>query len=90
MREALLTSYHRLTLAMGPSRGAGDYGCTALKLFADTQIVVRLGSPRPQGCMGPGINTFDTANLYSNGDSERILGNFIKKVCTARPRDTYL
>ena len=43
-----------LTLAMGPSRGAGDYGCTAPQLLADTQIVVRLGSPRPQGCMGPG------------------------------------
>ncbi|KAM5543817.1 hypothetical protein V8D89_002434 [Ganoderma adspersum] len=26
-----------------------------------------------------GINTFDTANLYSNGDSERVLGKFIKQ-----------
>jgi len=26
-----------------------------------------------------GINTIDTANLYSNGESERILGKFIKK-----------
>ncbi|KAI6008441.1 NADP-dependent oxidoreductase domain-containing protein [Pisolithus marmoratus] len=26
-----------------------------------------------------GINTFDTANVYSNGESERILGTFIKK-----------
>ncbi|KIK83374.1 hypothetical protein PAXRUDRAFT_832070 [Paxillus rubicundulus Ve08.2h10] len=26
-----------------------------------------------------GINTFDTANVYSNGESESILGNFIKK-----------
>ena len=28
-----------------------------------------------------GINTFDTANLYSNGHSERVLGKFIKQVC---------
>ena len=27
-----------------------------------------------------GINTIDTANLYSNGESERLLGKFIKKV----------
>ena len=26
-----------------------------------------------------GLNTWDTANLYSNGDSERIIGNAIKK-----------
>ncbi|TFK73828.1 Aldo keto reductase [Pluteus cervinus] len=26
-----------------------------------------------------GINTIDTANIYSNGESERIIGNFIKK-----------
>ncbi|KAI5998427.1 NADP-dependent oxidoreductase domain-containing protein [Pisolithus orientalis] len=26
-----------------------------------------------------GINTFDTANVYSNGESERVLGTFIKK-----------
>ena len=26
-----------------------------------------------------GINTIDTANTYSNGDSERIIGNFIEK-----------
>lgn len=26
-----------------------------------------------------GINTFDTANVYSNGESERILGVFLKK-----------
>lgn len=28
-----------------------------------------------------GVNTIDTANTYSNGDSERIIGNFIKQVC---------
>lgn len=26
-----------------------------------------------------GINFFDTANVYSSGDSERVLGNFLKK-----------
>ncbi len=26
-----------------------------------------------------GINNFDTANVYSNGESERILGVFLKK-----------
>ncbi|KAK7452148.1 hypothetical protein VKT23_012253 [Stygiomarasmius scandens] len=26
-----------------------------------------------------GINTFDTANMYSNGESEKVLGNFIEK-----------
>ncbi|ESK95250.1 aldo keto reductase [Moniliophthora roreri MCA 2997] len=26
-----------------------------------------------------GINTFDTANMYSNGESERIIGKFIEK-----------
>jgi aryl-alcohol dehydrogenase-like predicted oxidoreductase len=28
-----------------------------------------------------GINTIDTANMYSNGASERIIGTFLKKVC---------
>jgi len=27
-----------------------------------------------------GINTFDTANVYSNGESERLIAKFIKKV----------
>jgi aryl-alcohol dehydrogenase-like predicted oxidoreductase len=27
-----------------------------------------------------GINTIDTANMYSNGESERIIAKFIKKV----------
>ncbi|TFK59801.1 Aldo/keto reductase [Pluteus cervinus] len=27
-----------------------------------------------------GINTIDTANMYSNGVSESIVGNFVKKV----------
>ncbi|RXW21590.1 hypothetical protein EST38_g4272 [Candolleomyces aberdarensis] len=33
------------------------------------------------GCMScdAGINTFDTANMYSNGESERILGGAIKE-----------
>ena len=31
-----------------------------------------------------GINFFDTANVYSNGESERILGNFIKKFNISR------
>ena len=30
-----------------------------------------------------GINTFDTANMYSNGESETIIRNFISKVCYA-------
>jgi aryl-alcohol dehydrogenase-like predicted oxidoreductase len=28
-----------------------------------------------------GINTIDTANIYSNGESERLVAKFIKKVC---------
>ena len=28
-----------------------------------------------------GINTIDTANIYSNGESERLIAKFIKKVC---------
>ncbi|KAK0440465.1 NADP-dependent oxidoreductase domain-containing protein [Desarmillaria tabescens] len=28
-----------------------------------------------------GINTIDTANVYSNGESERIIGAFMEKVC---------
>lgn len=28
-----------------------------------------------------GINTIDTANVYSNGESERVIAKFIKKVC---------
>jgi len=27
-----------------------------------------------------GINTIDTANIYSNGESERVIAKFIKKV----------
>ena len=27
-----------------------------------------------------GVTTIDTANIYSNGESERIIGRFIKKV----------
>jgi aryl-alcohol dehydrogenase-like predicted oxidoreductase len=26
-----------------------------------------------------GLTTFDTANIYSNGESERIIGKFLKK-----------
>ncbi|EED79604.1 predicted protein [Postia placenta Mad-698-R] len=33
-----------------------------------------------------GVNTIDTANTYSNGDSERIIGNFIKQYSI--PRET--
>ena len=36
-----------------------------------------------------GINTFDTANTYSNGASERVLGNFIKKVRSGCRFDLY-
>jgi hypothetical protein len=28
-----------------------------------------------------GVTTFDTANVYSNGESERVIGKFIQKVC---------
>jgi aryl-alcohol dehydrogenase-like predicted oxidoreductase len=28
-----------------------------------------------------GINTIDTANIYSNGESERLIAKFLKKVC---------
>ncbi|KAL0574007.1 hypothetical protein V5O48_007951 [Marasmius crinis-equi] len=38
-----------------------------------------------------GINTIDTANLYSNGGSERVVGNFLKKVrwlVTSKPHLT--
>ncbi|KAF5354613.1 hypothetical protein D9757_012342 [Collybiopsis confluens] len=31
-----------------------------------------------------GINTIDTANIYSNGDSERIIGKFLKKYSIPR------
>jgi diketogulonate reductase-like aldo/keto reductase len=31
-----------------------------------------------------GVNTIDTANIYSNGESERIVAKFIKKVCALR------
>lgn len=30
-----------------------------------------------------GINTIDTANMYSNGDAERMIAAFIDKVCIA-------
>lgn len=31
-----------------------------------------------------GINTIDTANLYSNGESERLIAKFIQKVTLPR------
>jgi aryl-alcohol dehydrogenase-like predicted oxidoreductase len=35
-----------------------------------------------------GLTTFDTANIYSNGESERIIGKFLKKArrCSFEPR----
>lgn len=30
-----------------------------------------------------GINTIDTANMYSNGDAERMVAAFIDRVCIA-------
>jgi aryl-alcohol dehydrogenase-like predicted oxidoreductase len=33
-----------------------------------------------------GINTWDTANVYSNGDSERIIGKAIKQLEIPRER----
>ncbi|PVG01039.1 Aldo/keto reductase [Serendipita vermifera] len=35
-----------------------------------------------------GINTFDTANMYSNGESERILGKALKEI--GAPRASYV
>ncbi len=38
-----------------------------------------------------GINTIDTVNAYSNGESEKIIGNFIVKVgilLSSRPTDS--
>jgi predicted oxidoreductase len=32
-----------------------------------------------------GITTWDTANVYSNGDSERIIAKAIKQVCLRHP-----
>ncbi|KAJ7159034.1 NADP-dependent oxidoreductase domain-containing protein [Mycena crocata] len=32
-----------------------------------------------------GLTTFDTANIYSNGESERVIGKFIKKVGPIHP-----
>jgi aryl-alcohol dehydrogenase-like predicted oxidoreductase len=33
-----------------------------------------------------GINFFDTANMYSNGESERILGNALEETRWSSPR----
>ncbi|KIM20306.1 hypothetical protein M408DRAFT_37702, partial [Serendipita vermifera MAFF 305830] len=35
-----------------------------------------------------GINTFDTANMYSDGESERILGKAIKEI--GAPRSSFV
>lgn len=34
-----------------------------------------------------GINTFQTSNVYSNGESERIIGKFMKKVPSPYPNN---
>ena len=44
-----------------------------LRSFSEFSNVMILGS------YDAGIQTFDTANVYSNGESERILGKAIKK-----------
>lgn len=36
--------------------------------------------PLLKAAWGRGINTIDTADVYSQGESERIIGKFIKQV----------
>lgn len=36
--------------------------------------------PLLEAAWSRGVNTIDTANVYSNGESERIIGKFMKKV----------
>ncbi|KAF8682591.1 aldo kereductase [Rhizoctonia solani] len=55
------------------------------KEWADWVLEEKEGIEHIKAAYEAGIQTFDTANMYSNGESERILGNAIKQLDL--PRD---
>ncbi|CAE6451262.1 unnamed protein product [Rhizoctonia solani] len=62
--------------------GLMSYGT---KEWADWVLEEKEGIEHIKAAYEAGIQTFDTANMYSNGESERILGNAIKQLDL--PRD---
>ncbi|QRW27628.1 aldo/keto reductase family protein [Rhizoctonia solani] len=62
--------------------GLMSYGT---KEWADWVLEEKEGIEHIKAAYEAGIQTFDTANMYSNGESERILGNAIKQL--GLPRD---
>jgi aryl-alcohol dehydrogenase-like predicted oxidoreductase len=55
------------------------------RAWGDWLLGERDGVAHIQAAYAAGINAFDTANVYSNGASERILGTAIREL--ALPRD---
>ncbi|KAG6821285.1 ammonium transporter Amt2 [Tricholoma furcatifolium] len=61
-----------------PIVGGMSFGHTD---WADWVLPEEAGIKLLQAAYDLGINTIDTANIYSNGESERIIGKWIKQVC---------
>lgn len=73
---------HMARMDIGRKRGAGTHQiCVSLRFLFFPIFLV----PRPLTHFSVthryenGINTFDTANVYSNGESERVLGKALKE-----------
>ncbi|KAL4982802.1 NADP-dependent oxidoreductase domain-containing protein [Aspergillus falconensis] len=56
--------------------GCAGYGSPE---WADWAIPYEAAEPILKAAWDAGIQTFDTANVYSNGESEKILGRFIRE-----------
>ncbi|KAG6840656.1 Aldo-keto reductase dtxS3 [Blastosporella zonata] len=60
-----------------PIVGAMSFG---LSVWGDWVIEEEAAFQVLQAAWDMGINTIDTANVYSNGESERIIGKWIQQV----------
>lgn len=65
--------------------GCMSYGS---KSWQDWVLEEAEGIAHIKAAFAAGINTFDTANVYSNGESERILGKAIKEI--GAPRSSFV
>ncbi|KAG5649257.1 hypothetical protein H0H81_005073, partial [Sphagnurus paluster] len=78
---------HELWIERVGGKGFDPHHVQALTLATQDWVLdAAKGTEILQAAWDLGINTIDTANIYSNGESERIIGNWIKKSQIPRER----
>ena len=93
---------HMATMGVGREGWIGAHQVCVSPQYNPTQTVRMFTHVSVTHRYENGINTFDTANMYSNGESERILGKALKeyniprekvvimtKVCTLEKQHTF-